>query len=45
MKNVHLRTWNLERKLKNVKNEKGTVEEMEYGEMWRAVSRANECVQ
>jgi hypothetical protein len=32
MKNIHFRTWNLERKLKNVKNEKGTRVEMEYGE-------------
>ena len=32
MRNVHCRTWNKARKLKNVKNEKGTLEEMEYGE-------------
>ena len=32
MKNVHFRTWNMARKLKKVKNEKGTLEEMEYGE-------------
>ena len=32
MKNIQFRTWNNARKQKNVKNEKGTLEEMEYGE-------------
>ena len=32
MRNVHFRPWNMARKLKNLKNEKGTLQEIEYGE-------------
>jgi hypothetical protein len=44
MRNVFCRAWNIARKLKNVNNKKGTVEEMEYGEMWRAAPQAITCV-
>ena len=32
MRNTHIRSWKMARKQKNLKNEKGTLEEMEYGE-------------
>ena len=32
MRNAHCRNWNMARKLKNVKNEKQTLFELEYGQ-------------
>jgi hypothetical protein len=31
MKNVHCRTWNMARKLKNIENEKQTQYDLEHG--------------
>ena len=32
MRNVHSRTWNMARKLKNVENEKHTLQDLDCGE-------------
>ena len=32
MTNAHCKTWNMARKLKNLENEKGTLQDLEYGE-------------
>ena len=32
MRNAHCRLWNMARKLKNVENEKRTMQDMEHGE-------------